>query len=105
MLHTLICYLKSFGIKTTFQVLFYPKILSVCLHKDDFVLARPHIRKYIHKEIEEAILHNKKLNEKCSPIEKDSPIWFCWWQGMENMPELAKLCYNYLKFPTLYMVD
>lgn len=31
--------------------------------------------------------------------ESDSlfPVWVCWWQGEENMPELVKLCYNSLK--------
>lgn len=24
------------------------------------------------------------------------PIWVCWWQGEENMPELVKCCYNSL---------
>jgi hypothetical protein len=24
-------------------------------------------------------------------------VWFCWWQGEENMPELVKICYQQLK--------
>lgn len=25
------------------------------------------------------------------------PVWVCWWQGEEKMPELVKCCYNSLK--------
>lgn len=25
------------------------------------------------------------------------PIWVCWWQGEENMPDLVKACYNSLR--------
>lgn len=25
-----------------------------------------------------------------------SPIWVCWWQGLDNMPEIVRICYNNL---------
>ena len=30
-------------------------------------------------------------------IGKTSPIWVCWWQGEENMPEIVKVCYRSIK--------
>lgn len=30
-------------------------------------------------------------------IGNDCPIWCCWWQGEENMPEPVKTCYNSIK--------
>ena len=48
---------------------------------------------YIIKEFE---------NQKTVQADKQDsaslfPVWVCWWQGEENMPELVKLCYNSLK--------
>lgn len=25
------------------------------------------------------------------------PIWCCWWQGVESMPEIVKMCHTRLK--------
>lgn len=32
--------------------------------------------------------------ESCAPIAQNStvPVWVCWWQGYENMPELCRIC-------------
>lgn len=30
----------------------------------------------------------------CENIDATSPIWVCWWQGKENMPDIVKACYN-----------
>lgn len=27
-------------------------------------------------------------------ITETSPVWICWWQGKEAMPDIAKACYN-----------
>lgn len=36
-------------------------------------------------------------SEKGEPIKKDSPIWVCWWQGEDNMPEVVRACYSSIK--------
>lgn len=39
----------------------------------------------------------KKYNKPQSSDAKNTgPIWFFWWQGQDNMPEIVKLCYNQL---------
>ena len=32
-----------------------------------------------------------------APIPPDAPIWTCWWQGEEAMPDIAKACYQAMK--------
>lgn len=43
----------------------------------------------------------KKYKEMSSSgtdvIGETSPIWVCWWQGEEQMPEIVKVCYNSIK--------
>nr|WP_262918831.1 capsular polysaccharide synthesis protein [Bacteroides sp. ET71] len=41
--------------------------------------------------------YKDRSNEACEPIEEDSPVWFCWWQGEETMPDVAKACLNSIK--------
>ena len=32
--------------------------------------------------------------EDCGQIEETSPVWICWWQGEESMPDIVKACYR-----------
>lgn len=32
--------------------------------------------------------------ENSGPIAETSPIWICWWQGKDAMPDIAKACFN-----------
>lgn len=46
--------------------------------------------------------HYVNLLEECrkNPITHNTnngPIWVCWWQGEEQMPEITRFCYNNLK--------
>ena len=38
-----------------------------------------------------------RTNETCEPIKADSPIWVCWWQGEDAMPDIVKACFNSIK--------
>lgn len=38
---------------------------------------------------------DKALNN--NPITSEAPIWTCWWQGEDNMPEIVKACYNSMR--------
>ena len=40
---------------------------------------------------------SNKTTESESDIDPASPIWICWWQGEDNMPELVKVCYETIK--------
>ena len=41
------------------------------------------IGEYMHASLEDS-----------EPVTETSPIWICWWQGKEAMPDIAKACYN-----------
>ncbi len=47
------------------------------------------------------VKQNKTLLERCArnPIStkiNDGPVWFFWWQGKEQMPEIVQICYKRL---------
>lgn len=48
----------------------------------------------LHKYNLKTILarYKERSNEK-GTIGSQCPIWICWWQGEENMPEIVKACY------------
>lgn len=41
------------------------------------------VRKYRHSSLADS-----------KTITEDSPVWVCWWQGQEAMPDIVKACYN-----------
>lgn len=45
-------------------------------------------------------LYNQRVKEGYfpnNPIGEKSPIWVCWWQGEENLPDICKACLNTIK--------
>lgn len=64
------------------------------------------LNEYKHKIIKQSILNDfsdiiteyKKLdfrlNHQIRSIDKNYPIWIFWWQGLESMPQIVKICYN-----------
>ena len=61
-----------------------PRYIDTIGSKVDQILA-PVVEKY------------RDLPEETLPMEGKIPIWCCWWQGEEQMPELVKLCHTRLK--------
>lgn len=91
-------YIRNFGLVTTWRVLLWPKIVSVITHEQLFVINRSSVRKFVYLQLRDTILkYSKQQISKGSPIEEDCPIWICWWQGKEHMPDLAKLCMRYVE--------
>ncbi|MBO9490488.1 capsular polysaccharide synthesis protein [Endozoicomonas sp. G2_1] len=53
------------------------------------------VKKLNSKEIRK---FKSKVNSNSTPYKDQKvPIWVCWWQGEENMPEVVKLCFESLK--------
>lgn len=50
------------------------------------------IKNYIYECSRPIQERYKKFDMQGEPILPDSNIWVCWWQGIENAPELVKLC-------------
>lgn len=40
---------------------------------------------------------NQTVGDIESVTDKKIPVWCCWWQGVESMPELVKMCHTRLK--------
>lgn len=59
------------------------------------------IERFIDKTMENFVSNYKINNDWRKQFEKypkteKVPIWVCWWQGKESMPELVKMCYKRL---------
>lgn len=37
------------------------------------------------------------VGDKSQLIGTDSPVWMLWWQGIEEAPEIVKICMNSVK--------
>ena len=54
------------------------------------------ISNFLKKEFKEhlIILDHTYTHDSLTPIEKDAPIWVCWFQGEEQMPRIVQACYH-----------
>lgn len=91
---------KLFGVKVakaTFKDGLFPPgkseayIKTIEEYVDNFM--EPVLKKY--EQIDEQAFIQKKL-EQPTPFQK-MPVWCCWWQGEDSMPELVKMCNHRLQ--------
>lgn len=86
-------YLINFGPRVTFYYLLYPRFGGAK------AIAKRHyeIKRYIKKKFKDVfeIYRNIPLEaEKTNG--QETPIWVCWLQGEEKMPEIVRICYKSL---------
>lgn len=55
------------------------------------------ILRFMHKEFQEIIAKYMGATVPKEAIPHDSPIWFCWYQGEDGMPEIVKACLRSIK--------
>ena len=63
------------------------------------------IQEYVDKELSSVIKlyntnppkHNYRPKPNANINDDKMPIWCCWWQGVESMPEIVKMCHTRLK--------
>ena len=57
------------------------------------------VSKYVDKFLRGLVNeYSNCIDESCiRPADEKTPVWCCWWQGEEQMPELVKLCHARLK--------
>ena len=48
----------------------------------------------LKRKYRKILINDKPVNSDKKIIEKSNKIWICWFQGIENAPELVKACYN-----------
>lgn len=53
--------------------------------------------KLLKKEYHNTLEKFNNCNISVKHNSKKVPIWVCWWQGYNNMPDLCKACFNSLK--------
>ena len=53
------------------------------------------VSKYVDKFLRGLVNeYSNCIDESCiRPADEKTPVWCCWWQGEEQMPELVKLCH------------
>lgn len=56
-----------------------------------------YVAKYLKPLVEKYKSEDYQPYEKMYVTSKKIPIWCCWWQGIESMPELVKMCNDRLK--------
>jgi len=55
------------------------------------------VKNKLEKKYHEKLLEFDKCYDKNLNHEKSDKIWICWFQGIENAPEIVKICYNSVK--------
>lgn len=95
MKNKVISFIKAFGLPKTLELLIWPSFLSLITRQNIAITSRGVIRSFVKKTISEVIHKYKSESVKIfnkNVIAEDAPIWICWWQGEECMPNLCKLC-------------
>ncbi|WP_304129940.1 capsular polysaccharide synthesis protein [Phocaeicola plebeius] len=81
-----------------YRIAYMLGIMNSCIGK--LIVKNMHSTKtkYLKKEYYYLIekYHKIEAAKKISneTIKSESPIWVCWWQGKELMPEVTKICYE-----------
>ncbi|MDY2734462.1 capsular polysaccharide synthesis protein [Intestinibacter sp.] len=97
MVKKIISSLNAFGLFTTLQIFLFPCI-NMGLFKINKKSYRSAVRHFVKKAISKTVeKYKNKSSYDESYISDISPIWFCWWQGEKNMPDIARLCYKELE--------
>ena len=92
-------YLRKFGFKYTLIAIIDSflvrqfKFQSKKIHK----LRANLVKEYLKKEYSNIINKWKNKKNDSEKIKSNSPIFVLWWQGLENAPELIKICINSIK--------
>lgn len=56
------------------------------------------IEKYVDHFFKDFIKNYESINIKPTFVNLDKfPIWICWWQGVDTMPEIVQMCYQRLQ--------
>ncbi|GBR74731.1 mannosyltransferase OCH1 [Candidatus Termititenax aidoneus] len=55
------------------------------------------MKKYLRRNYADIIQEFRRRPAVSAAAKPDYPLWFCWWQGAEKMPEMVKACYQALR--------
>ena len=88
-----------YGFKVAFWCLVFPfKRLFGNLQPYFCIQKHKSILLYLYKKYSNLIDNLSRDNDIPETlIDPKSPIWVCWWDGEESMPDLVKICYNTIR--------
>lgn len=93
MLKTLFRYLSAFGPYWTARVYVLPTLRSLASGESVAVLSQKQVKEFVAKAIAPVIdKYQNAEAEDLKLIPEDCPIWVCWWQGEDRMPEISRRC-------------
>lgn len=95
--------IKNYSIRVAFAHVPYLLLSNVedmnqksntILYKVSYKKREKSIQRYLKSTLKALIVDykEKQNNWDISPAKKNAPIWILWWQGMENAPDIIKLC-------------
>ena len=90
-------YAQFWGLWSAMQIRLFTKFSSI-LHGDDFSKRETSaIQRKLRVEFSHLIKQYKtRTTEHATPISSNTPIWVCWWQGEDQMPEMVKQCFKFI---------
>lgn len=82
-------YLFNFGPRITYFYIIYPR------YGGQKAILRRHeeIKRYLKRRYSCIIDKYRNVEVDIQNVSSDAPIWVCWLQGEEQMPDIAKKCY------------
>lgn len=94
-INDIIFYSQFWGIWSAIRIRLFPKIYDI-FKPGSYTKKQNEILFSKLKEEFRPIIEKYQKGPKTppSPIHEHTPIWVCWWQGEDNMPEMIKQCYK-----------
>lgn len=93
MIKTLFFYVHNFGVYWTFKISIWPYIQVVISHESFNRLHQRQVKAFIGRVIKPVIDKYRAMDlPVLEPIPDNCPIWVCWWQGEDRMPEISRRC-------------
>lgn len=89
--------IKDYLSRCSVYGIFLPSILFVLQFFEKYVgkgqdLRQRIVLNFLKKQFSDIIARYKDHKVENESIPSDAPIWFCWYQGEDSMPEIVKAC-------------
>lgn len=96
-LKDIVFYSQFWGLYNALRIRLYPKILDFFKPGSYSKKQNQVLSSLLKKEFEPIIEKYRKIKNNPLPITKETPIWVCWWQGEDQMPEMIRQCYKIMQ--------
>lgn len=88
---------KNFGFKIAFRI-FCDGIIPPGKSAKYISAVEAYVDRYTEPLVEKYLKESESADiNTAAPVPEAVPVWCCWWQGEENMPEIVKMCNSRLK--------